>query len=135
MVALGLRNNNPLNIRASRDVFDGEVTESVGSFKQFSSSKYGYRAAFVLLGTYLKTGRNTLEKILRSWAPPIENQTSAYIASVEKLSGVARNKTLTAQSGNDYIKIVTAMSRIENGKDAVAADVEAGFKLQNKITR
>jgi hypothetical protein len=42
---------------------------------------------------------------------------------------------LKAESGDDYIKIVAAMSRVENGVSAVMADVEAGFLMQNKITK
>ena len=130
----GLRNNNPLNIRRNGDHFQGEVVAgSDREFKQFTSMAYGYRAAFVVLGTYLAHGRNTIEKIIRAWAPPTENNTEAYIANVEKRSGVGRNKVLTADSGGDYRKIVAAMSHCENGVPAVMADVEAGFRLQLKI--
>ena len=130
----GIRNNNPLNIRRNGDHFQGEVVAgSDREFKQFTSMAYGYRAAFVVLGTYLAQGRNTIEKIIRAWAPPTENNTEAYIANVEKRSGVGRNKVLTADSGGDYRKIVAAMSHCENGVPAVMADVEAGFRLQLKI--
>lgn len=130
----GIRNNNPLNIRRNGDRFQGEVVPgSDREFKQFVSMAYGYRAAFVVLGTYLAAGRNTIEKIIRAWAPPTENNTEAYIANVEKRSGVGRNKVLTADSGGDYRKIVAAMSHCENGVPANMADVEAGFRLQLKI--
>lgn len=134
MIPRGIRNNNPLNIRRSADKFQGEKVPCTDpAFKQFETMAYGYRAAFVVLGTYLSRGRNTIEKIVRSWAPPTENNTEGYISSVEKRSGVGRNKVLSADSGSDYRKIVAAMSHCENGIPAVMADVEAGFKLQNKI--
>lgn len=130
----GIRNNNPLNIRHSRDRFQGEVVPSRdGAFKQFSSMAYGYRAAFVTLATYLAHGRNTVEKIIRAWAPPTENNTEGYIAHVVQRSGVGRNKALTAESGGDYRKIVAAMSHCENGIPANMAEVEAGFRMQFKI--
>ena len=130
----GLRNNNPLNIRHSRDRFQGEVVPgSDRAFKQFTSRAYGYRAAFVTLATYLAHGRNTVEKIIRAWAPPTENNTEGYINHVVQRSGVGRNKVLTAESGGDYRKIVAAMSHCENGVPANMADVEAGFRLQSKI--
>ena len=130
----GLRNNNPLNIRHSRDRFQGEVVPgSDRAFKQFTSMAYGYRAAFVTLATYLAHGRNTVEKIVRAWAPPTENNTEGYINHVVQRSGVGRNKVLTAESGGDYRKIVAAMSHCENGVPAVMADVEAGFRLQSRI--
>ena len=130
----GLRNNNPLNIRHSRDRFQGEVVPgSDRAFKQFTSMADGYRAAFVTLATYLARGRNTVEKIIRAWAPPTENNTEGYINHVVQRSGVGRNKALTADSGGDYRKIVAAMSHCENGVPANMADVEAGFRLQSKI--
>lgn len=130
----GIRNNNPLNIRRNGDHFQGEVVPgSDREFKQFTTMAYGYRAAFVVLGTYLAQGRNTIEKIIRAWAPPTENNTEAYINTVEKRSGVGRTKVLTAESGGDYRKIVAAMSHCENGVPANMADVEAGFRMQRKI--
>ena len=76
----GIRNNNPLNIRRNGDHFQGEVVAgSDREFKQFTSMAYGYRAAFVVLGTYLAQGRNTIEKIIRAWAPPTENNTEASL--------------------------------------------------------
>jgi len=137
MAARGLNNNNPLNIISGGDVFQGEKTPSTDKrFKQFTSPAYGYRAGFVTLGTYLtKHNRNTIDKIIRSWAPPFENDTVNYVSLVEKWSGVDRNKVLKAESGDDYIKIVAAMSRVENGVSAVMTDVEAGFLMQNKITK
>jgi hypothetical protein len=121
----------------NRDTFQGEITPSKDKrFKQFSTPSYGYRAAFVTLGTYLVRDRkNTIGKIVQSWAPPVENDTIGYVSLVEKWSGVDKNKVLTAKSGDDYIRIVAAMSRVENGVAAVMADVEAGFEGQTKIGR
>lgn len=60
----GLRNNNPLNIRHNADLFQGEIKGNDKLFKTFSSMPYGYRAAFVILATYLSRGYNTIEKII-----------------------------------------------------------------------
>lgn len=133
MIPRGLRNNNPLNIRHSADRFQGEIAGTDESFKTFSSIAYGYRAAFVILATYLSRGWNTLEKIIFHWAPPTENDTESYLSRVEKLSGVPRDKELTAADGTDYLMIVAAMSFVENGRNADIARVMAGFHLQDKI--
>ena len=130
----GLRNNNPLNIRHNADVFQGEIKGNDKSFKTFSSMPYGYRAAFVTLGTYLSRGQNTIEKIIAKWAPPSENNTQEYISAVVKYSGVAADEALTATSGDKYILIVSAMSFVENGVNADINQIKAGFALQNKIT-
>lgn len=99
-----------------------------------STMAYGYRAAFVTLGTYLSKGYNTIEKIIARFAPPNENNTQAYISAVVKYSGVATDDVLTATNGDKYILIVSAMSFVENGVNADINQIEAGFALQNKIT-
>lgn len=130
----GIRNNNPLNIRHNKDLFQGEVRPSTDkAFKQFKSMDYGYRAAFVTLGTYLMRGLNTVEKIISAWAPPTENNTASYISTVERRSGVGRNKVLTANSGSDYRRIVAAMCHCENGVPADMVALEQGFNMQSKI--
>jgi hypothetical protein len=129
----GLRNNNPLNIRHSTDIFQGEIKGTDKSFKTFSSMPYSYRAAFVTLATYLSRGWNTIEKIISHWAPPSENNTENYIVAVERWSGVPRNRELTVADGADYILIVAAMSFMENGQNADISEVRAGFNLQQKI--
>lgn len=131
----GLRNNNPLNIRHNADTFQGEITGIDTGFKTFSSIAYGYRAAFVMLATYLAKGCNTIERIITRWAPPHENDTERYITRVVKLSGVPRHKELTLGSGSAYIQIVGAMSFVENGIRADIAEVTTGFNLQSKIRR
>lgn len=131
----GLRNNNPLNIRKDGRRWEGEKEPSTDkSFKQFISMAYGYRAAFVNLATYLERGADTIDKIIRRWAPPSENNTEGYIKHVEAWSGIDRNKKLLKiGSKEDYIKIVCAMSRVENGVPAVEDDVRRGFALQSRL--
>ncbi|MEN6619734.1 MAG: structural protein P5 [Rikenellaceae bacterium] len=133
MKSRGFRNNNPLNIRHSAEQFQGEINGKNKSFKTFSSLPYGYRAGFVILGTYLLRGLSTIEKIITHWAPPTENNTESYISHVERWSGIPRNKELTAWDGSDYILIVAAMSFVENGQNADISAVQAGFNLQTKI--
>jgi hypothetical protein len=129
----GLRNNNPLNIRHNSDHFQGEIKGTDTAFKTFSCKPYGYRAGFVILHTYLVRGFNTIEKIITRFAPPIENDTENYIAFVERHTGISRNRELTASDGADYILIVSAMSFMENGKNADISEIKAGFNLQSKI--
>lgn len=130
----GYKNCNPGNIEQSKDVFQGEVRPSRDKrFKQFESMAYGYRAMFITLDTYRKRGRDTIEKIIRAWAPPKENHTENYIKCVEEWSGVPRDQILRENNGKSYIEIVAAMSRMENGIEANIADVNRGFTLQNRI--
>lgn len=132
----GLRNNNPLNIRKDGKHWVGEKEPSTDkSFKQFISMAYGYRAAFVNLAAYKEKGIDTIDKIIRVWAPPSQNNTESYIKHVEEWSGVPRHKKLLkAGSKEEYVKIVCAMSRAENGVPASEEDVRKGFDLQSKLS-
>lgn len=132
----GYKNCNPGNIEQNKDIFRGEVIPSQDRrFKQFQTMAYGYRAMFVTLDTYRKRGLDTIDKIVSSWAPPAENHTDVYVNSVERWSGVPRSRKLTSFSGDDYISIVAAMSRMENGEEPDMADVLTGFAKQDRIKR
>jgi hypothetical protein len=127
----GLRNNNPGNIRQSSVRYTGEVQPSKdGAFKQFQSMEYGYRAMFVLLHTYArKHGINTIEGMISRYAPANENHTQAYIDAVSEWSGVPSTSHLTTTNAEVMIPIVAAMSRVENGVEAVMAEVEKGWQM------
>ena len=127
----GLRNNNPGNIRQSSVRYTGEVQPSKeGAFKQFQSMEYGYRAMFVLLHTYArKYGIDTIEKMISRYAPANENHTQAYIDAVSEWSGVPATSHLTTTNAEVMIPIVAAMSRVENGVEAVMAEVEKGWQM------
>ena len=50
MIARGIRNNNPLNIRRSKDKWQGmKALQTDAQFCQFETMPYGWRAAFVML--------------------------------------------------------------------------------------
>ena len=127
----GLRNNNPGNIRQSSVRYTGEVQPSKdGAFKQFKSMEYGYRAMFVLLHTYArKHGINTIEGMISRYAPATENHTQKYIDVVSEWSGVPATSHLTTTNAEVMIPIVAAMSRVENGVEAVMAEVEKGWQM------
>lgn len=127
----GLRNNNPGNIRQSSVRYSGEVPQSIdAAFKQFESIEYGYRAMFVLIYTYQrKYGLNTIADIIARYAPATENHTQKYIDAVSDWSGVSPTSHITTTNGDIMIPVVAAMSRVENGEEAVMAEVEKGWQL------
>lgn len=127
----GYRNNNPCNIRISTDVFQGEVRPSGDkAFKQFETMAYGYRAAFKVLRTYINNYKcDTIRKIISRWAPKNENHTENYIKVVSERSGIPENDTVYADNREMMIRIVAAMSFVENGREAEMADVIRGWEL------
>lgn len=127
----GQRNHNLLNIRRSSDHFQGEVVSHDSSFKQFENNAYGYRAGFRILNTYInKRGCNTIESIINRYAPSSENNTENYIKAVEDKSGINRNKELVSEDKDSMIKIVAAMSFVENGVEANMNEIKDGWEMQ-----
>lgn len=115
----GQRNNNPFNIRYnSANNWVGQIG-SDGSFCVFDTMPHGIRAGGVLLRNYLKNGNNTIEKILSKFAPASENNTSGYIANVEKMSGINRTTVL---KNSDLWRIAVPMMLIESRYSATAED-------------
>lgn len=126
----GLRNRNPGNIRRSKTRYLGEVTPSRDAvFKQFETMAWGYRAMFVLLDSYRRRGYGTLRQMIARYAPPVENHTENYIRCVATWSGVDADDPLDTHDRTIMLAVVAAMSRMENGREAVMSDVEAGWTL------
>ncbi len=130
-ISRGLRNNNPLNIRRNRTRWKGLAEkQNDAAFFTFSSPEWGYRAAFVTLRNYLKVhGLKTLAEWITRWAPPVENDTEAYIAFVSRKSGVASDVVPDVTDKDEMCSIVAAMSHMENGVSANMDDVEKGWSL------
>ena len=93
----GIRNNNPGNIRWGDDwrglVPYAQRTDK--SFCQFTAPEYGIRAMIIILRNYQrKRGLKTVADIINRWAPPVENNTLAYINSVAKSVGVKPDQAI-----------------------------------------
>ena len=98
MIARGIRNNNPLNIRrTAKDQWKGlRGQQTDTAFCQFETMEWGWRAAFRLLTRtyYRKYGLRTIRDIVSRWAPSSENDTRAYIQNVSRLTGIASDEPL-----------------------------------------
>jgi len=127
----GLKNNNPLNIEAGRDQWQG-MTGSDGRFIIFESAFYGIRAAARIMKNYRdKYGLNTVQGIVNRWAPPSDNNpTEKYINFVANRAGVSAQQPLSMA---DYSKVIAVMIHFENGYNPydqaeIARATSAGFK-------
>ena len=127
----GYRNNNPGNIRLDGVHWKGEKEPSSDKeFKQFETMAWGYRAAFKLLHNYQKNnGCSILSDFINRWAPPSENNTSAYVSTVAKRAGLSDVSEIDTLKGDTMRAVVSAMSYVENGVEANEADVAAGWDL------
>lgn len=108
----------------------GEVIPSQDTaFKQFETMAWGYRAVFVLLDSYRRRGYVTLRQMIARYAPPVENDTGNYIRCVSAWSGIDADEPLDTNDRTTMLAVVAAISRMENGREAVMSDVEAGWAL------
>lgn len=66
----GLRNNNPGNIRTTKDRWQGlRPQQTDPAFFQFTEMRYGYRALIITLQNYRhKHGCRTIADFIRRWA-------------------------------------------------------------------
>jgi hypothetical protein len=129
-ITRGMRNNNPGNIRHSPDDFQGEISSTDKSFKQFKSMIYGYRALIKILQNYEKKyGCNTIRKIINRWAPDNENNTTAYIGYVSKSSGYGADEVIDLGKKDVAVKIVRAISDVENSGWHDTTEIMKAFDL------
>lgn len=88
MISRGIRNNNPFNLKLSKQKWIGKVPNEQntdGTFEQFSAMCYGLRAGIMTLRNYQrKYGIYELKYFIMRFAPPKENQTAKYIDFVLK---------------------------------------------------
>ena len=122
MIARGIRNNNPLNVRKSKDQWQGlRVVQTDSQFCQFETMEYGWRAAFVLLTRtyYHKYRLYTIRGIVAKWAPANENNTEAYIRNVSRLTGIGPDEPLGIPSEKParWIAVGAAMGIQECGTE------------------
>jgi hypothetical protein len=120
----GIRNNNPLNIRRSKDKWKGmREVQSDAQFCQFESLEWGWRAAFWLLTRtyYHKYRLFTIRAIVTKWAPAIENNTKAYIANVSRLTGIGPDEPIGIPSERParWMMVGVAMAIQENGTESL----------------
>lgn len=126
----GLRNNNPGNIRKSGDKWAGLAAEQPDTaFFTFVSPEYGIRAmARILLNYSANYGLNTVRGIINRWAPPTENDTSAYVAHVASKLGVSPDTPINVRTALPVL--VPAIIKHENGLNPYSdATILKGIQL------
>jgi hypothetical protein len=120
----GIRNNNPLNIRRSKDKWKGlRAVQADAQFCQFETLEYGWRAAFYLLTRtyYHKYRLYTIRAIISKWAPPCENNSKAYVENVSRLTGIDPDEPIGIPSERParWIALGMAMAIQENGFESL----------------
>lgn len=119
MTVLSVRNNNPGNIRESSTEWVGEVGSSSG-FTSFATPEAGVRAMTKNLYTYQsRYGATTVNDMISRWAPPNENNTTAYVNKVAADMGVSPNQPINLKDNPELTqKMVGSMISMEGGSAA-----------------
>lgn len=134
-VPRGIRNNNPLNIVKGQNWQGERHPQTDRRFEEFESMQYGIRAGFKLLRNYitgfngLSSKINTIDAIIKRWAPSRENNTESYITQVCQLSGLNRYQRIAFGDRKKMVDIVNAMIYVENGQFVDRAVIESGYDL------
>lgn len=112
----GKRNNNPLNIIKSNNRWKGKIENGIDTkFEQFLDMRYGYRAAMIVLRTYIiKYKLTSVSQIIERFAPTAENNTRAYINYVSAfLHSRGLSQVITCPS-DEFFAMVQAMAFYES---------------------
>jgi len=119
----GMRNNNPGNLRRSKDPWQGLAEKQTDEeYFVFDSPIYGIRAlARTLIAYQDEHNLRTIDQIINRWAPSSENNTEAYIKDVCEDTGLAADKPLNMHIYSDLRPLVCAIIKHENGQQPYMA--------------
>jgi len=126
MTAPGIRNHNPGNIELGAPwqglVPAKEDTAYARRFCTFKAPEWGIRAIARVLITYQDKRRagdgsriDTVQEFIDRWAPPVENDTSAYATHVRQKMGVESGEILEITDYETMRGLVEAIIYHENG--------------------
>lgn len=129
----GIRNHNPGNLRKSQTYWMGLAEEQNDpAFYVFSEAKYGLRALYKVLLTYQsKYKLRTTAEIINRWAPPVENDTGAYIKSVCASCGIHADEEINLRKDKALaVRFIAAIVLHENGEQPYSDEaIEAAIRL------
>lgn len=131
MVARGIRNNNPLNIRKGNN-WQGERHPQIDpAFEEFTSLEMGLRAGFIIIFNYLKKRPpiDTVSAIISRWAPPSENNTQSYINTVCKFASLEPNRKLKRTDKAGLCRLIWGMCYVECGQSISFGRIENAYAL------
>lgn len=128
MIARGIRNHNPGNIRASSIDWDGEVKPgNEMEFTVFKAPWWGIRAmAKLVLRYHSFHNLKTVASIIGRYAPHHENPTGKYIQYVSRKLGVSHETSLEM---NYYTleTMIRAMIKFECGSCPYTWEIATGL--------
>lgn len=103
----------------------GNVTVDKNNFGVYRTADDGMKAIFGRFASYHKKGKKTPAAILSTYAPPSENDTAAYIANVEKWTGLKADREIDARDPAQLAALARGVLRQENSLDMSPEKLES----------
>lgn len=126
----GARNHNPLNIRIGNSWLGEAARPDESEFEVFVADKYGLRAGFIILRRYIRRyHKNTIRKIISTWAPTGENPTDMYVNYVSHSSGIGPDVIIKYEDVERMIAIVKAMAYFESHVQYTNAEIFSAYEI------
>lgn len=117
----GIRNNNPGNLIRTAIDWRGKVPHERNTdtrFEQFETTAgvpghiWGIRAMLMDVRSDIRKGLTTIKALITEYAPPVENNTAAYIKAVSSAVGIAPDAPILIAH---YPALMAAIIKHENG--------------------
>lgn len=145
----GFLNNNPGNVDRSADVWQGEIRDPAdprltkfqrnelenGRFAVFAEPRPGIRMLAKTLFAYRdRLGHRTVRRIINTWAPPVENDTGAYVNAVAARVGVSPDAELNLNDFKTMKALVSAIIIHEcGGMPYAGTEIDDGLLLAGLV--
>lgn len=123
----GIKNHNPTNIDWHKGTDWQGLADppSDGRFCRFTDPIWGLRAAAKILLKYRQRGITSVQRIIGTWAPSVENNTRAYVRAIAGALGVHPDATIDVTKPAVMRELLAAIVMHENGQqpyDAATVD-------------
>lgn len=145
----GFLNNNPGNVDRSAEVWQGEIRDLAdprltdfqrselvtGRFAVFSEARPGIRMLAKTLFAYRdRLGHRTVRRIINTWAPPVENDTGAYVNAVAARVGVSPDAELNMNDFKTMKALVSAIIVHEcGGMPYAGTEIDDGLLMAGLV--
>lgn len=123
----GIRNHNPGNLERTKDRWLGMSADQSGDtrFLIFDTPEAGIRALMRVLINYRERHDiTTLRAAINRWAPPAENNSTAYVQHVARLTGFDPDEPLDFLDKAVCVALTRAIIRHECGSPQVFGRAE-----------
>jgi hypothetical protein len=128
-IARNIRLNNPGNVDRTSIAWQGmSASQADPRFITFVSPQWGFRCmARILLGDF-REGAVSVHELIDRWAPPVENDTDAYVTDVATRMQVDIDATLALPA--QLPSLLKAIAIHEGGCPWADSVVQLGIDLE-----